>query len=157
MSQMSDIPSPLLAPYIRRNSIFDNSKGIDPCLTSPIDPGDDGSNGGLNYPVITSAKTSRRATVIKATLDSVAGQGYALEFFANPAALSGSSSYSHDEGKTFKAERPVTTDINGHASFSFKLKWTEKIPAKQYVTATATRTETKGTSEFSLPVLVKRQ
>jgi len=137
---------------IRRNSIFDNFKGIDLCLTSPTDPGDTdtGSNGGQNYPVITSAKTSRRATIIKGTLDSEAAQGYALEFFSNPAV-------SPDEGKTFNAEQGFTTDATTDPdSFSFKLKGAQKIPAGQFVTATATNGD-GDTSEFSVPVRVKRQ
>jgi len=137
---------------IRRNSIFDNFKGIELCLTFPEDPGDtdEGSNGGQNYPVITSAKTSRKATTIKGTFDSEAAQGYTLEFFSNPPE-------SPDEGKTFKAERSITTDNTADPdSFTFKLKGAEKIPAKQFVTATATNGD-GDTSEFSLPVRVKRQ
>lgn len=136
---------------IRRNSIFSNFTGINLCLTFPSDPGDTdtGSNAGQNIPVITSAKTSRRATIIKGTLDSEPTQGYTLEFFSNPAA-------SPDQGKTFKVEKSVVTDGAGHASFSLKLRRGKKISPGQFVTATATRTDRGDTSEFSAPRKVRR-
>jgi hypothetical protein len=135
---------------VLRNSIFSNvGEGISLPLTSPNDnlDADTGPNGGQNFPVITSAKTSSKATTIKGTLDSKPNQIYTLMFFSN---LGDSPDGPFDrEGKTFKVQKnDVFTDSAGHADFSVKLK-KGKIPKGQYVTATATASN-GDTSEFSV-------
>jgi CSLREA domain-containing protein len=136
---------------VLRNSIFSNgAEGISLPLTNNNDPGDTdtGANGGQNSPVISTAKTSSRATTIVGTLNSNASQGYTLMFFSNPPVSS-------EEAKTFKVQKSVTTDGAGNASFSFSLKRGQKIPVGQFVTATATAPN-GDTSEFSVAQEVVR-
>jgi len=144
---------------VLRNSIFSNgSEGIRLSLTFPNDnlDADTGPNGGQSSPIITSAKTSRKATTIAGTLHSKPNLTYTLRFFSNPPEGS-DPQFAQYEGRTFKAQRDtVITDGSGNASFIFKLKGTEKIPKGQFVTATATASN-GDTSMFSGGRKVLRQ
>jgi hypothetical protein len=144
---------------VLRNSIFSNgSEGIRLNLTFPLDnlDADTGPNGGQNVPLINTAKTSRKATTIAGTLHSKPNQIYTLRFFSNPPEGS-DPQFAQYEGRTFEAQRePVITDGSGNASFSFKLKGTEKIPKGQFVTATVTASN-GDTSMFSPGKRVVRQ
>lgn len=129
---------------ILRNAIFSNTDlgGDD---QSPNDPGDgdNGANMGQNFPVLSSAKSSRKGTRVSGKLNSVPGTTFTVQFFANPSGT--------DEGKTFLGEKSVTTDANGDAAISFSTK----RKASGAVTATATDPE-GNTSEFSVPKKVVR-
>ena len=137
---------------VMRNSIYANGgKGI--TLDSsgaplPNDAGDAdvGPNNLQNFPVLTSARVSRKATTVRGTLNSTSGTSFSIEFFSNP---SGTDA----EGKTFIGEKLVTTDAAGNVSFSFKPQ--VKVRGGT-ITATATNASTSDTSEFSAPRKVRR-
>jgi titin len=102
-------------------------------------------NNLQNFPLISSARTSRTATTIKATLNSRPGAIYTVQFFSN---LPGT-----DEGARFIGQKSVSVDASGNASFAFK---TKKVGVGQAITATATNEFTEDTSEFSAPRAVQR-
>ncbi|HTO76179.1 MAG TPA: hypothetical protein VMQ61_08895, partial [Thermoanaerobaculia bacterium] len=121
------------------------------------------ANGGLgidfladgvtntNLPVITSAVTSGAITRVKGTLAAAAQQvntPFRIEFFSNVAC----DPSGFGQGQTFVGSTDVTTDSNGKASFDTVL--TGVAPAGQYMTATATETDSPETWEFSACVLV---
>lgn len=138
------------------NSIFSNGGlGIDrvggtenSSGATANDPGDAdvGPNNLQNFPVLTSARVSRKATTVRGTLNSTSGTSFSIEFFSNP---SGTDA----EGKTFIGEKLVTTDAAGNVSFSFKPQ--VKVRGGT-ITATATNASTSDTSEFSAPRKVRR-
>ena len=126
---------------ILRNSIFSNADlGIDlgDNGVTPNDTGDadTGANNLQNFPVLTSAKSSRTGTTIKGQLNSTPSTTFTILFFSGPAM--------DLEGKKFLGQKRITTDASGNASFTFK---TKKKAAGE---ATATATDASGnTSEFS--------
>jgi hypothetical protein len=128
------------------NSIHSNGAlGIDLLANggeNPNDPGDEdtGPNDLQNWPVLTSAAVGNGQTKVDGTLNSHPDTKYLLEFFGN-AACDGSG---FGEGQTLLADRFVTTDAAGNATFSFTLA----SQAGAFITATATDPETN-TSELS--------
>jgi CSLREA domain-containing protein len=137
---------------ILSNSIFSNiGLGIDLSSNFPLDgvtpndpaadkDSDFGPNGRQNFPVLTSAKNSDGKTIIKGSLNCDDLQTYTVQFFSSPTA----DPSGNGEGKKFLGQKPVTTNADGNASFTFK----KKVPKGQFVTATAT-SSSDGTSEFS--------
>ena len=68
---------------------------------------DTGPNNLQNFPVITSAKTGRRATTIKGTLQSTQDGTFTIQFCSNP-------NGTKDEGKSIIREQSVAdTDGDG--------------------------------------------
>jgi hypothetical protein len=144
--------SPSSGNEISRNSIFSNGGlGID-----LVGPGEDGSGLGLptsndagdgdsgpnnlqNKPVFSSARNASGKTTIKGKLNSTSGKTYTIEFFSNPNGT--------NEGKKFIGQKSVTTDGSGNATFTFSPA--SKVALGQTVTATATKSATGETSEFS--------
>jgi len=132
------------------NSIFSNKElGIDlvggfedVSGVTANEPGDvdTGPNGLQNLPVITSARTVSRTTTIKGKLNSAPHQTYTLQFFSNPKG---------NEGKKFIGQKRVSTDDVGKVTFTFRPQKPTRV--KNTVTATATRSATGDTSEFSSP------
>jgi hypothetical protein len=141
---------------ILSNSIFSNTGlGIDLADDGPTpnDPGDAdaGANNLQNYPVLTSAKTSRRGTTISGTLESTPStstttQTFTIQLFSNPRDT--------NEGRTFLGQKSVSTSVDGFVSFTFRTK--KKVGAGQNITATATKNSTGDTSEFCDPKKVRR-
>ena len=135
---------------ILSNSIFSNGDlGIDlgdnGLTANDVGDEDTGANNLQNFPVLTSARTSRKGTTIKGTLNSRPGAVYTIQFFSNPPGT--------DEGAKFIGQRSVSVDASGDASFAFKPK---KVGVGQAITATATNEFTGDTSEFSTPTAVRR-
>ena len=99
---------------ILSNSIFSNvGFGIDLIgpeedgltnVSNANDPGDTdvGPNNLQNRPVLTSAKTSGTKLTIVGNLNSTPNRTFTVQFFSNPS--------DGDEGKTFRAQRSVTTN-----------------------------------------------
>src|SRR5215210_3425798 len=147
---------------ILSNSIFSNGgtsttnlgidlsppDGVTPNDTIPGDP-DTGANNLQNFPELSSAKTSRKGTLIKGTLNSTPNTIFTIQFFSSPAA----DPSGFGEGQKFLGPKSVTTDASGNASFTFK----KKVPKGQFVTATATNDLTGDTSEFSTARKVVRR
>jgi hypothetical protein len=136
---------------ILRNAIFSNAGlGIDlggdgPTANDP-DDADGGANNGQNFPVLTSATSSRRGTAVRGTLDSTRNTTFTVQLYANPAG--------EDEGKKYLGQKTgVTTDDDGDASFAFKTR--KRIGGQ--ITATAIKDPTGDTSEFSPPKKVVRR
>ena len=146
--------SQAMANRILRNSVFGNGgTGIDlvggveePSGATRNDPEDldSGPNGLQNKPALSSARTAPGKTTVRGSLSSAPKKSFTLRFFSDP---------SGDEGKLFLAQKTVTTDAEGDASFSFALG--AAVPAGRALTATATGSE--GTSEFSEPRAVVRR
>jgi CSLREA domain-containing protein len=160
-----DFPDSATGNKISRNSIFSNGGlGIDLITgsetddtnvptpndgdnpnTPQVDPDSDtGPNNLQNKPVLSSAKNTSTGSTIAGKLNSTASKTFKIEFFSNPSGT--------DEGKTFIGQRSVTTDASGNVSFTFSPA--NKVPAGQNITATATKTSTGDTSEFSAPKTV---
>jgi hypothetical protein len=141
------------------NSIFSNSDlgidlgddGITPndadnTATQQPDPDSDTSANDLqNFPVLTSAKTTSQGTTIKGKLNSTPNTVFSVQFFSNA---------SGNEGQKVIGQTGVTTDSSGNATFTFTP--TQKV-SKAKITATATDTSAKNTSEFSAAKKVRRR
>ncbi|MBV9495626.1 MAG: right-handed parallel beta-helix repeat-containing protein [Acidobacteria bacterium] len=137
------------------NSIHDNGLlGIDlshahgslePDGVTPNDPGDfdDGANLRQNFPVLQSATTNGGAVTATGTLDSVPNETFRIELFANTQC----DPSGYGEGQRFLGAKDVTTDANGHATFTASLP--KNASPSEVITATATRLSTGDTSEFS--------
>ena len=137
---------------IARNRIFDNGQlginlrpaGEPPNTVTPNDPDDPdtGPNALQNFPVITVASGAGSTTTVSGTLNSGPSASYRVEVFRNPAG-SGSGA----EGATFAAaDTTVATNASGDAT------WSVSIPGDhsgQVLRATATRLDSRNTSEFS--------
>jgi hypothetical protein len=132
----------------QQNSIFENGLlGIDldnDGLTAN-DPGDadTGANGRQNTPVLTQMVRTDTATRIAGKIASLPNRAFRIELFASTLtdrSLAG-------EGQTFLGFVDVTTNATGAATFTFDHP--AVLPAGTPVTATATRTDTGDTSEFS--------
>ena len=142
------------------NSIFSNSglgidldddgktanDGDDP-NTPQVDPDSDtGPNDLQNFPVLTSAKTSKKGTTITGKLNSTPNKFFVVQLFSNA---------SGDESQKFIGQTSVTTDDSGNATFTFKPS--KKVGGGQKITATATDTSAQNTSEFSAAKKVVRK
>lgn len=134
------------------NSVHDNGDiGIDlgDDGVTPNDPfdGDTGPNRLQNFPVLSSATVAAGKTTIQGTLNSVPVKAFTIQFFSSPAA----DPSGHGEGARYLGQRNVTTDASGNATFLAKV---QVVTPGHVVTATATRTSTGDTSEFSAGVTV---
>ncbi len=139
---------------ISQNSIFLNGKlGIDIGNTGVTtnDPGDGdaGANGLQNFPVLTLASNAGATLAIGGYLDSSPGEEFMIEFFDSPEC----DSSGYGEGATYLGQQIVNTDGGGMASFTNAAIPAPAIPPS-FVTATARRTASKETSEFSRYLLV---
>jgi CSLREA domain-containing protein len=129
------------------NSIFGNTGlgiDLDPVMQfnpNDTDPNLGAPNLGQNYPSLTSAVAGGNVT---GTLTSQANRAYDVDLFASPTC---DPSF-YGEGQTFLKTLNVTTDQNGTATFSTALPG--NVSAGQVITATATDSVAKNTSEFSL-------
>jgi CSLREA domain-containing protein len=132
---------------LRRNSIHSNSGlGIDlwndgVTLNDTLDV-DTGPNGLQNFPIITSPVSATHT--LTATLRSVTGQTYRLDFYSSPAGTCDPTHYG--EGKKWLGTVNVTTNVNGVWSGSVTTAY--PFAVGQVITATATDTA-GNTSEFS--------
>lgn len=105
---------------------------------------DSGPNNLQNFPVLSSAKISKKGrTNVKGALNSAPNETFTVQIFSNPKG--------EDEGKKFIGQRSVTTDGSGNASFSLR---TRKVGKGESITATATDPN-GNTSEFSAPRLAR--
>ena len=123
---------------VRGNSIFDNGGlGIDltndGVTANDLGDCDFGANSLQNFPVLTSVTSSPSATIAQGTLNSIANQSYAIEFFSNAA----SDPTGFGEGRQFIGSGVAVTDAVGNASFSFTLP--TPVLLGQVVSATATK------------------
>jgi hypothetical protein len=132
------------------NSIFSNEGlgidlGDDGGTTNDVGDLDSGPNNLQNYPVLTSAKTGRRTTTIRGTLESTPNGSFTIWFFSNP-------KNTKEEGKKFIGHENVT-DSDGDGIMPFTFKPTKKVKAGLFVTATVTN-DGGDTSECSKAVVV---
>ncbi|RPI91576.1 MAG: right-handed parallel beta-helix repeat-containing protein, partial [Chloroflexi bacterium] len=89
-------------------------------------------------------------TKVTGTLNSTPNTTFTLEFYSNAEC----DPFGYGEGETFQAVTSiaaVSTDANGDAAFAFQ--FVDKIPAGQFLTATATDSN-GNTSEFSACVAI---
>jgi len=141
---------------ISGNSIHDNGAlGID-LITSAFaegvtlnDPADSdtGANGLQNFPVLASVLAAGSGVTVIGTLASAPLTSFSVEVFAS--ASCDPSGYG--EGERFLGTLKVTTDSSGAATFDEFLA--APVEPGEFVTATATRSVTRDTSEFSACVV----
>ncbi|MEM8640550.1 MAG: DUF4347 domain-containing protein [Cyanobacteria bacterium P01_G01_bin.54] len=143
---------------ISQNSIFKNGIGID--LFPPVsdqqftdgylDEGrtdndlgdlDEGANGLLNYPVLTTVTQDGSELTIIGELNSKPDETYVLEFFANPES-------SPNGGQTLIGATFVTTDSRGNGDFNKTFEFATPLN-NAFITATTTDAQ-GSTSEFSV-------
>jgi uncharacterized repeat protein (TIGR01451 family) len=124
---------------VSRNAIFSNG-GNELILGGRNDAPPDG-DGIQNYPILGSVAVFGPGTRVRGVLDSKPSANFRFEFFANserdetPQSF-GAGSGEFAGGRTFLGTFDVTTDANGHATFTVDLPG---LPAGQpFVTATAT-------------------
>jgi len=128
---------------IVQNSVYNNGGlgidlGADGVTPNDLGDTDTGPNALQNTPLITSATPFGASIIIGGKLNSTPNRTFDIQFFRNP---------SDNEGKTFIAQKSVTTSANGNAPFAFR--FAAAVPPGQEITATATRAG--NTSEFSTP------
>jgi hypothetical protein len=104
-----------------------------------------GGNDRQVAPVLTVAGSSGGNTTVKGSLTSAGSTSFILEFFA-------SDTGDPLEGQIILGQATVLTDPTGHASFQVTLP--HSASSAQFITATATNTATRDTSEFSGAVTV---
>jgi len=100
---------------IRKNKIFDNgglgiALSYSTVLNNDSGDGDGGGNEGQNYPVLTGASES----AVTGVLDSEASTTYTIDVYTNTVC----DPSGHGEAETWLGETTVTTDANGHGTFS---------------------------------------
>jgi CSLREA domain-containing protein len=104
--------------------------------------GDTGANALQNFPGL-GPVNSDQSTSIRGTLNSTPNRNYRIEFYRSAAC----DPFGNGEGQIYLGSITVTTDNSGDATFL--ATGLPAIPAGQAVSATATREDTKNTSEFS--------
>jgi hypothetical protein len=132
---------------IRGNRITGNGElgiDLDNDGVSPNDPDDDdgGSNGGQNFPVLTTARASASNVMIDGTLTSLPNASYAIDFYASAAA----DASGFGEGATYLGSAIVLIGGTGTAPFGITLPVV--VTPGDVITATATD-GAGNTSEFS--------
>lgn len=113
---------------------------------TPNDPAPDadtGANNLQNFPVLTSAVFAGGSLDVEGTLTTAPLATFRVELFADDAAGA--------EARTYLGAFEVTTDAAGIANFSRSLATNLPQPG-EVITATATNTASKDTSEVSAPV-----
>lgn len=143
---------------IRGNAIYTNGKlGID--LRAPnenadfVNPNDrldadSGTNGLQNFPELSTATAGATTTDIIGRLNSQPDTQFFLDFYANTQP----DPSGFGEGERYLGRFVVTTNSRGNAVFLFKAL---NAPYSQYITVTATNSDTGDTSEFSHSVHVR--
>ena len=128
---------------LRGNMLYDNGKlGIDIGLdditeNDPLDV-DDGGNGRLNFPTISSAATSGQ---ILGSYSGAASQPFTLDFYSSE----NCHSLGHGEAEVYLGSTDITTDANGAASFNITVS---SLTSTHSISATAIDAS-GNTSEFS--------
>ena len=134
------------ANAILRNSIFDNTQGIDLANdgVTPNDAGDPdpGPNNLQNFPVLALADATPAGITIDGSLNSIASTTFRVEFFTSTSC----NASGNGEGERFLDFSGETTDAGGNVSFSVALA--APVSHGDAITATATD-PANNTSEFS--------
>ncbi|HEY1377553.1 MAG TPA: FG-GAP-like repeat-containing protein [Gemmataceae bacterium] len=140
---------------VEGNSLHDNGTGILLDSTFRANDAGDADGGGdnrQNQPVITGTTgvtdASKKVvnTSIAGTLDSAPNTQFRIELFRST--KTGADTWGNGQGETVLGAVTVTTDANGHATFTFLAP----PLSGGYVVATATNVATGDTSPFSPPV-----
>ncbi len=140
---------------ISGNSIFGNGflgidlrGGTETARVTANDAGDadTAANNLQNYPVLTSAVLGL-GTTVNGTLNSIANATFRIEFFAS----TNGDTTGYGEAQHFIGAVNTTTNASGNAGFSAALG--ARVPAGQFVTATATDAN-GNTSELAQNVTV---
>ena len=120
-------------------------------FVTPNDPNDPdgGANRSQNFPVVTAAHTSGGSTAVNASINSMPGTSFRIDFFSCQYCNAGPPN-DYGEGQVFLGSKTVTTDVYGNVSFTYISSI--QVQGGQFVTATATKmigTIAAETSEFS--------
>jgi len=144
----SAVGNSILSNSIFANGVGGSDEGIDLGADGPTpnDAGDTDTGGNRlqNFPVISSATTISGTTTIEGTLNTRPKEPYTIQFFSSPTVGVGET----DQGQTFIGSKSVFTDASGDATFSFSPS--TAVTVGRQITATATRSATGDTSEFSV-------
>jgi thiol-disulfide isomerase/thioredoxin len=139
---------------LRYNSISDNRNlgidlGNDGVTANTPGTHTSGPNHWQNYPVLTSVVSSSSNKIVSGYLDSTPNMTFQIQFFVNTE----SDESGHGQGEYFLGETLVTTNANGHATFSFTYG---PIADGPFLSATATDDSGNGnTSEFSRSIAAR--
>lgn len=106
-----------------------------------------GVNDDQKAPTVIAATVANGRASIRGSLFGPRNQSFTIQIFGNPKP-------SGAEGKTFLAERTVTTDASGRALFSAVIAKSKGVKPGQAITATATNRVTGNSSAFSAPLRV---
>ncbi len=139
---------------ISRNAIYENGgRGIDigDLGVTTNDPGDAdaGANGLQNFPVLTLASNAGATLAIGGYLASAPATDYMIEFYDGTAC----DSSGYGEGAVYLGSQAVTTDGAGMTGFTNAAIAAPAVPPS-FITATARKTASQETSEFSRYLLV---
>lgn len=130
---------------ISRNAIFSNGRlgidlGSDGVTKNDAGDADNGPNGLLNYPIITSVNAADGKVTITGTVDLTAPDKATVEVFANSLPSPGQDISGFGEGQSYMAS--ATPNVSG--------EFTATVTTSANITVTATVTDAAGnTSEFS--------
>lgn len=113
----------------------------------PLDA-DEGTNGGQNYPELSSAVVAGSQTTVTGVLNSAPSKTYTVELSANPTC----SVFLYGEGRYPIVEASVTTDAAGVGAINVVLPYA--IPRGWTMSATATD-PTGSTSEYARCIVVR--
>ncbi|MCI0345209.1 MAG: right-handed parallel beta-helix repeat-containing protein, partial [Chloroflexi bacterium] len=109
----------------------------------PAPDADAGANNLQNFPVLLGAATDGGQVTITGTLSSTASRTFRIEFFANTAA----DPSGYGEASRYLGFASVTTDASGSVAFSVTLPM--PVAIGEFISATATDTITRDTSELA--------
>jgi hypothetical protein len=124
-------------------SDFGGGSGDGVTPNDPLDS-DTGSNQFQNFPELTAA-SSAASTRVQGSLHSTPSSAFVLDFYANTAA----DPLGYGEGERWLGSAPVTTDMNGDATFNVLVPGASS--GGEFISSTATDAA-GNTSEFSAVV-----
>lgn len=116
---------------------------LSPTGSTPNDAldADTGANDLQNFPVLTFSEPAGTSATIRGTINAAASTTYRIEFFSNPTSVASAAGQGAYVGFV-----DVTTDATGDGAINF----TAPGLTTGFISATATDTLAKNTSEFSL-------
>ncbi|MDF2440305.1 MAG: trimeric autotransporter adhesin, partial [Abditibacteriota bacterium] len=115
-----------------------------------VDDSDNGPNSLQNFPIIESVfyNSTRTEIVVKGALQSTPSKTFTLQFFGSDAA----DASGYGEGARYLKEQSVTTDGTGRNNFEVVIDQPSDYALEgKFITATARRNDSPGTSEWSRP------
>jgi hypothetical protein len=139
----ANVSNAILGNCIHSNAHLGIDIGPDGMTANDDGDGDSGGNDLQNYPVLSLAQADAGGATVEGTLNSTPLRRFRVEFFAN----AGCDASAHGEGARYLGFTLPVTDASGNASFSTTVA--APVADGEAITATATNTSTRNTSEYS--------